>query len=307
VAHLHAHFAHDPALIAQIAHKLVGIPYSFTAHARDLLQVPRAVLRERIQQASAVVTCCRTNLDYLEEVAPGERHKFSLVYHGVNLEGFQPAARPAAPPGEPPLVLSVGRLVEKKGYLDLFEALRRVKDGGARFRCEIYGDGPQRAELEARLTALGLAGEVVLAGTRTQAELIPIYQRAALFALAPTVTEDGDRDGIPNALAEAMAVGLPVVVTRVGGIPEIVSHGREGLLYTPHDAAGLAEGIAALLGSEPMRRALGQAARRQVCEHFDLAQAALRLKDLFARVLSPAAIELGDAAALPQVPVTHEP
>jgi glycosyltransferase involved in cell wall biosynthesis len=279
---LHAHFAHDPALVAYLAHCLTGIPFSFTAHARDLYQVPEEPLRDRIRQASAVVTCCRANLDYLTRIAPSQRSKFALVYHGVNLKDFQPASGLAAsPPAEVPVILSVGRLVEKKGFQDLLQALLLVKVRGIRFRCMIYGDGPLCKPLQRWVVEHGLGTAIVLNGDRTQRELIPAFQSASLFVLTPIQTEDGDRDGIPNVLLEAMAVGLPVVTTSVAGIPELVDHDRNGLLYAPHDVEGIASGIVALLQDTERRRHLGNAAAKKVAEQFDIAQSAQRLKTLF--------------------------
>jgi glycosyltransferase involved in cell wall biosynthesis len=280
--HLHAHFAHDPTLIAYLVHCIAGTPYSFTAHARDLYQVPEKTLTDRIRQASAVITCCRANLDYLNRVAPAQQSKFSLVYHGVNLKDFQPALKPGASPiPKPPLILSVGRLVEKKGFQDLLEALLLVKGRGERFQCEIYGDGPLCQQLKAWIEEHGLGGEIMLKGDRTQQELISIYQNATLFILTPVQTEDGDRDGVPNVLVEAMAVGLPVITTAVAGIPELVENNRNGLLYQSHDVQGISSGIIELLRNAEKRRQLGEAGSKKVMEQFDVVQAAKRLKTLF--------------------------
>ncbi|HWQ13749.1 MAG TPA: glycosyltransferase [Roseiflexaceae bacterium] len=312
VGHLHAHFAHDPALIALLAHKLTGIPFSFTAHARDLFQIPRHILVERAAAATALVTCCGANLAYLDEVLPPElRARVQLIHHGVNLEGFRPADRPApsdsgaagagmalrasgeapSPAGEDaaPLILSVGRLVEKKGFPDLLEACALLMARGRRFRCAIFGDGPLRTALAAQVERLGLAGVVELAGERPQRDLVPVFQRADIFALASFVTEDGDRDGVPNVLAEAMACGLPVVSTAVAGIPELVRHGANGLLCPARDVEALAAALARLLDDEGERRAMGAQARRTVVESFDMRAAAARLAGLFAQPMPVAA------------------
>ena len=143
IDHLHAHFAHDPTLIAYLMHGITGISFSFTAHARDLYQVHEKVLTDRIRQARAVITCCAANLQYLNRIAPSQQSKFSLVYHGVNLQDFQPVPnRDASSVPEKPIVLSVGRLVEKKGFQDLLQALLIVKERGEPFHCTFYGDGP---------------------------------------------------------------------------------------------------------------------------------------------------------------------
>jgi glycosyltransferase involved in cell wall biosynthesis len=295
--HLHAHFAHDPTLIALLTHKLTGISYSFTAHARDLFQIPQPALTERIAAASAVITCCAANLDYLNQsAAAADRAKIRLIHHGVDLRGFQPGTKNQEPRTEnleaddgsqfsvldsAPLILSVGRLVEKKGFPDLLLALAQIKQLGRRFRCAIYGEGPLYAELAAMIERLDLHDEVMLPGAVAQRDLIPVFQRADIFALAPFITEDGDRDGVPNVLVEAMACGLPVVSTAVSGIPELVVHDRNGLLVTPHDPAALADALVALLDDETRRAQLGAEARRTVIDHFDLRAAAHELCALF--------------------------
>jgi glycosyltransferase involved in cell wall biosynthesis len=281
IGHLHAHFAHDPTLIALLVHRLTGISYSFTAHARDLYQIPVAALGERIAEADAVVTCCGANLRYLHEVAPEVAPgKARLIPHGVELREFYPGPDPAPASGLP-LILSVGRLVEKKGFPDLLHACRLLKQRGYAFRCVIYGDGPLRDALAATIARLELAGDVVLAGEHPQEALLPVFQQATVFALTPFVTSDGDRDGVPNVLVEAMACAVPVVSTAVAGVPELVQHDVNGLLVAPHDIPAIADALAALLTDEPRRARLGAAARQTVVDHFDLHAAAEQLADLF--------------------------
>jgi glycosyltransferase involved in cell wall biosynthesis len=280
--HLHAHFAHDPTLIAFLVHRITGTPFTFTAHARDLYQVLEKPLVDRISESRAVITCCGANLDYLNQVAPAQQSKFLLVYHGVNLKDFQRLSAAATDPlRECPIILSVGRLVEKKGFLDLLRALLIVKGQGERFQCVIYGDGPLRQQLEAWIQEHGMADDVRLMGDITQQELVSIYQTADLFILTPVQTEDGDRDGIPNVLLEAMAVGLPVITTEVAGIPELVRNDQNGLLYPSHAVEGISSGILELLRNPDKRRQLGEAASKTVREEFDVVQAARRLKALF--------------------------
>lgn len=281
ITHLHAHFAHAPTLIALLTHMLTDIPYSFTAHARDLYQLPVAALTDRMREARAVVTCCAANVAYLERTVSEALHpKVQLIRHGVDLRAFQPGIRDDRH-ADPPLILSVGRLVEKKGFPDLLHACRHLKQRGYRFRCAIYGDGPLRAELERMIEQLGLTDEVALAGACTQDQLVRIYQRASVFALTPFVTDDGDRDGVPNVLIEAMACGLPVVSTSVGGIPELVLHDQTGLVAEPHEIESIAALLAVLLDDRERCARLGSAARRFVTDQFDLAVSARRLAALF--------------------------
>ncbi len=179
--------------------------------------------------------------------------------------------------------MSVGRMVEKKGFPDLLRACALLKERGYRFRCAIYGDGPLQGELEALIAKHGLGDMVALPGAVAQHELLPVLQSASIFALTPFVTEDGDRDGVPNVLVEAMACGVPVVATAVSGIPELVAHERNGLLVSPHDPAAIAEALAALLDDDARREEMGSAARQTVVEHFDLRAAARELAALFER------------------------
>ena len=280
--HLHAHFAHDPALVALLTSRLTAVPYSITAHARDLYQIPVPSLRTRVRDAEAVITCCATNVDYLRSVLPAPLHpRLRLIHHGVALDRFVPAARDDRAAVE---IVSVGRLVEKKGFPDLLQACSELKrsEGQAPFRLRIYGDGPLRADLTALRDRLGLADEVELVGERDGAEVLAAYQAADVFALTPCVTADGDRDGVPNVIVEAMACGLPVVTTDAGGIAEVVQHGVTGLVAAPRDVAALARHLGELVGDPLRRRALGSAGRRTVEEHFDVRSAASELSLVFA-------------------------
>ena len=284
---LHAHFAHDPTLIAMLAHMLSGIPYNFTTHARDLYQALPQTLVDKVAQATAVVTCCAANIAYLRRILPeGLGDKCKLIRYGVDLRRFSPTREwddPQRKGSAPPLILSVGRLVEKKGFLDLVAACSLLQRAGHRFRCEIYGEGSQHDELQAAVDQYDLAGKVVLAGAVTQQELIPVLRRADIFALTPFVTGDGDRDGMPNVLIEAMACGLPVVSTAIVGVPELVEHGRNGLLAQPRDVQYIAVALATLLGDARARRMLGMAAHCTVREQFSLDASARRLATLLDR------------------------
>jgi len=279
--HLHAHFAHDPALVAYLTHRLTGIPFSITTHARDLYQVPEPVLVDRIKSARAVITCCGANIHHLQRLIPPEaQKKLHLIYHGVDLEKFRPPTEGQGGNGLP-LVLSAGRLIDKKGFPDLLAALAGVHRAGIPFRCVIYGDGPLRSHLQDQIQQHGLQDTVCLEGVYTQAKLASVLPNASIFALTPRVMEDGDRDGIPNVLFEAMACGKPVVTTAVSGIPELVTHGENGLLFSPQDIPAIQAGLAALLQDKAARQRIGAAARQTVKDRFDLRSANLQLADLF--------------------------
>jgi glycosyltransferase involved in cell wall biosynthesis len=282
IEHLHAHFAHDPALVALLTRRLTGVPYSVTAHARDLYQIPVRSLLARARDATAVVTCCAANVDYLHAVLPSRLHRrLRLIHHGVELDRFVPAPRAEDAVARVDVV-SVGRLVEKKGFPDLLRACSVLRDGSTPYRLRVYGDGPLRGELTALRDELGLHEEVELVGERDGEDVLRAYQRADVFALTPLVTADGDRDGVPNVIVEAMACGLPVVTTDAGGITEIVEHGVNGLLAQPGDVPAIARHLAELIGDASRRRTLGEAGRRTVEEGFDVRSAAHELSGVFA-------------------------
>lgn len=285
IDHIHAHFAHDPTLIAQLVQMLTGISYSFTAHARDLVQIPPAALISRTEHATAVATCSATNMDYFKATLPASLlAKVKLIYHGVDTERFQPAAKREA--NDVPQIVSIGRLVAKKGFGDLVAACGLLHEQGQAFHCTIYGEGPLEGDLTRQIADLGLQEVVSLPGACTQREIVSALQGADLFALTPFVTEDGDRDGVPNVLVEAMACGLPVVSTAVAGIPELVRDGENGVLVAAHDVAGIAAALATLLGDSTRRVQMSAAARQTVIDSFDLRAGARQMVALFEQLTS---------------------
>lgn len=279
-AHLHAHFAHDPALVAMLVRDLTGLSYSFTAHARDLVQIPPANLDARAAGATAVITCCDANADYISSAVPaGLTAPLRVIHHGVELNQFSPP--PWRPAGATATLVTVGRLVEKKGFVHLLEALNAVQRSGHSITCQIYGDGPLRESLVSLRDSLDLGENVSFAGERGRADIVSALQDADIFVLTPVVTDDGDRDGIPNVLVEAMATGLPVVTTSTGGITELVSHERNGLVAAPGDVVDIATQISRLLERPQLRQELGAAARRTVEADYDVDAAAEQLEQIF--------------------------
>ena len=277
-SHVHAHFAHDPALVGMLVAKLTGLPFSFTGHARDLYQIPAESLAARAAHATTLVTCCEANVTYIRETLPDAQIPVEVIHHGVDLERFAPPA--SRDHGGAPVLVSVGRLVEKKGFGDLLHALSRLDEP---FSCRIYGDGPLHEELVQLRDELGLADRVEFMGARDSEEIVAALATADAFVLTPTETPDGDRDGIPNVLVESMACGLPVVTTTAGGITELVSHDVNGLLCEPEDVDGITRSIATVVADPELRHRLGAAGRRTVEADYDVNSAAARLEAIYSR------------------------
>ncbi len=282
VAHLHAHFANDPTLVAMFTHHLTGIPYSFTAHAKDIyVKTPPELLRTEAQQAKAVITCTEYNRKYLvNQVGLTSNGKLHCIYHGLDLSQFK-FERPRDSQRGAPIILSVARLVEKKGLNDLVCAADVLRRRGRCFQVEIIGDGPLRQGLEAQIMQLGLTGRVRLLGPLPHESVCSAYQRASIFALPCIVAADGDRDGIPNVLPEAMASGVPVVATPVSGIPELIEAELHGLLVPPNSPVQLAEALDRLLTQPELCGRLARAARHKVENCFSVERGASRLLALF--------------------------
>lgn len=283
IRHLHAHFCHGATTIAMLAGRLSGLPYSFTAHARDIYQQdlnPGDLLPLKLRRARFAVTCTAANKQHLDRLRPPQT-PLHAIYHGLDLSLFAPQSVKPVRTAKP-VILAVGRMVEKKGFTDLIRACRLLKDQGHDFECRIVGGADKHTEvIKAQISRLELENIVTLQPAVTQEQLRDIYAAGAVFALPCQVLDNGDRDGIPNVLAEAMAMKLPVVSTRISGIPELIEHGVNGLLVPQKDPEALAAAIARLLGDPALGARLGEAARAKVCCVFDATACILSLKSLF--------------------------
>ena len=272
--HLHAHFIDRAATVALVASRLLGVPYSLTAHASDIYVNP-VLLAEKLAGAKFVATCTGYNRDYLSQFGEGLfNHKLNCIYHGLELSRYR---RKPSPPPEKMILLTVGQLKERKGFRYLVQACRLLVDRGYAIECHIIGEGPLRADLEEQIRQLSLEGIVMLCGSLLHQEVIDQYQAAAVFVLPAVLGGDGDRDGIPNVILEAMAMELPVVSTSHSGIPEAVEDGVNGLLVPPSDEVALACAIAKLLDNPELQRQLGRNGRQMVAEKFDVERNVSRL------------------------------
>jgi colanic acid/amylovoran biosynthesis glycosyltransferase len=285
ITHLHAHFGSDATTVALLAARDIGGAYSFTAHARDIYhtyvspEIDAAKRHAKLAKAAFTVTVSDYNASHLRTLCPEAAERIYRLYNGIDLSLFSPTDR--AVPGR---ILAVGRLVEKKGFAVLVDACALLRDRGLAFDCRIIGDGPLQGALQDQIAGLGLADRVTLAGPMPQEQLADELGTAAIATLPCIITPDGDRDGLPTVLLEAMGKGIPVVTTTVTGGPEIVAEGETGLLCPPGDPEALADALEALLTDPEGARAMGIAGRRRAERLFDLATNARQLSGHFARM-----------------------
>ncbi len=317
IEHIHAHWATYPATAAYIISRLLDIPYSLTAHIYDATLI-RAMMREKFRQAEFVVTCTRWNRQLITAIVPEAKAKILVNYHGISLDKFVPNGRRVSQNQDNFHILSCGSLYPRKGFPDLLEACRFLRDRGWKFQCTIIGEGPLRSQLEGFIRKHHLTGYVQLRGALPQKEVIQHYRTADLFVL-PCMTDylGWDElttdpmlllevglaipfrpitDGIPNVLVEAMAMGVPVVSTPVAGIPELIKDGRTGLLVPERNPTALAKAIEHLLKDPGLRQELARKARDTVRRRFDRSKNICELVTIFTTQTQTAEKSLGQRA-----------
>ncbi len=280
VSHLHAHFATSAAEVARHAAAALARPFSVTAHAKDIFHesVSASALNSLVQDAAFIVTVSDYNVGHLRSVCRASRvTPIHRIYNGIDSTTLAPHGTSRLPAS----ILGVGRFVEKKGFdvfVDAVVALRGVRPD---VTATLIGTGRCEADLRARIERLGLAGVVTMAGALPQHEVLAAMRQHTVLAVPCVVGPDGDRDGLPTVIIEAMALGLPVVSTPVTGIPEIVRHGETGLMVPERNPFALAEALHGLIAHPPLRQRLARQARLLVEREFDARRSAVTLRDLF--------------------------
>jgi colanic acid/amylovoran biosynthesis glycosyltransferase len=274
IGHIHAHWATNPATGAYIIHQLTGIPYSLTAHAHDIF-VDQTMLEKKIKAAAFVVTISEYNRRYLQRFAEGE--SIRVLHCGVDTSVFVPPRRRHH---ETFTIVCVAALEEKKGHRYLIEALEGIAAQGIPFRCLLVGEGQLRSTLEEQILSAGLQEQVALLGGLPQSGILELLTNADVMILPSIRLDSGKQEGIPVALMEGMAMELPVITTRISGVPELVEDKVNGLLVPEKDPAALASAILALYQDLRYRQKLGENARKKVLADFDLTQSARVLLDL---------------------------
>ncbi|HEX4981666.1 MAG TPA: glycosyltransferase family 4 protein [Ilumatobacteraceae bacterium] len=276
--HLHAHFATAAAETARWASELSGVGWTVTAHAKDIFHDDHAdQFGRRIATAAAMVTVSEHNVEHIARVAPTKRVRF--VPNAVAPAAYH-EPRPSG------TVLCVARLVAKKGIDTLIDAAAELVVTISDLRVEVIGDGPLRSELEAQIVRLGLQDNVVLRGALRSDDVADAYNKASMLVMPCRVAADGDRDGLPTVILEAMARGLPVVSTDTVGIGEVVRDGETGLLVPADDAGAIANAIEKLWRQPALARTLGESGRALVTHRHDPGRCAKQLASVFDEVTS---------------------
>jgi glycosyltransferase involved in cell wall biosynthesis len=281
VRHLHAHFAGLAARTAWWLNRFCGIGFSFTAHANDIF-APKSFeisLGALVGSARAVVTVSDFAVQFLRGKFPQAAEKIHRVYNGIALDRFERADLSETRPA----IISVGRLIEKKGFCDLIEACRVLGQRGMDFRCQIIGEGPLESLLREQIARSGLTNRVALTGPLAQAEVIRRLARSTIFALACVAESGGGMDNLPTVVMEAMAAGLPIVATPIAGLPEMVEEGVSGFLIPENQPAALADALERLGSDRILRSSLGKAGRERAVELFRIEESGQKLRALFQR------------------------
>ncbi|MDK1493774.1 glycosyltransferase family 4 protein [Sinorhizobium sp. 7-81] len=281
---LHAHFIHTPASVTGYASIIAGVPWTCSAHAKDIWTSSDWELSEKLDRARWTVTCTRSGFEHLQSLT-ASKSRVHLSYHGLDLDRFPTfggdhSGRDGSDPADPVRIVSVGRAVAKKGYDILLKALSLLP-GDLNWRFEHIGAGELAGDLKKLARELGLADRVSWKGALDQTDVLQHYRDSDMFALACRVAADGDRDGLPNVLVEASSQRLPCVSTSVSGVPELLADNQNGLLVPPENPRALAVAIERLARDPDLRRQLGTAAERRVRAEFDHHSSVSQLIGLF--------------------------
>ena len=284
VDHIHAHYASHPALVAWIIHKFTGIAFSITVHAHDIF-VDQVMLETKISDAISVVSISEYNCRFLENImGQGIREKINIIHCGIqpslyadydNSFGSSNVFK----------IINVGSLQDYKGQIYLLEACKMLKKREIQFQCCIIGEGEERPHLEKMIKIFDLDDQVLLLGAMPQAQVAQFLTTGNCYVQPSIVTPSGKMEGIPVAIMEAFAAGLPVVATNLSGIPELVQPDKSGFLVPPADAMALANAIEAVMVDLSDAKILAEKGRSIVLDEFDLEKNALLLSKMFTRLV----------------------
>jgi len=269
---IHAHFLHTPASVARYAAHILDLPWSCSAHAKDIWTSPQWELKEKLDDCRWLATCTRFNAKYLSALASDPK-RVELVYHGLDFSRFlppdnHPQGRDGSQKDKPVRLICVGRAVHKKGHAGFLTALAKLpKD--LNWCLELVGGGELLPTLKDQAKRLGLSDRIIWAGALPQDDVLARYRSADLFVLNSRIAGDGDRDGLPNVLMEAQSQRLACLSTNVSAIAELIEHNVTGILVAADDSDALAKSLESLIINPALRHSLAEAALQRVHSQFD--------------------------------------
>ena len=283
-AWIHAHFLHTPASVARYGAMIMDLPWSCSAHAKDIWTSPDWEKSEKLNDCRWTTTCTKINAEHLAALAP-DPERVMLAYHGLDFSRFPPpqgarSSRDGRDGDDPVVIFSVGRAVEKKGFAGLLAALSKLPSG-LHWRFIHLGGGPQLPGLKKQAQKAGIAGRITWMGPQPQETVLEHYRVSDIFVLNCRVAGDGDRDGLPNVLMEAQALALPCLSTTVSAVPELIEDGETGLLVPADDPAALARALQRLIGDPALRARLGEAGMARTRAEFSIGRGIDRLAEKF--------------------------
>jgi glycosyltransferase involved in cell wall biosynthesis len=277
IRHIHAHFAWNAADCARIINKLTNIPFSLTAHQSDIHRYPER-LNEKLKEAKFILTCTKGNKEFLaSKYGDDIGSKVYAIYHGIDLSQFSPDIKKMVKDID---ILSIGALIKCKGFEYLIKACAKIKNHNIFRKCVIVGNGEEKANLKTLIQQLGLSDKIEIKDPVSHSEVTMLYERSKSFILPATIIDCAPH-GIPNVLAEAMVMGLPVIATNVPHIPELIENNKNGLLIADKDPLGLADAIREILSNEHLRFRLSEEARAKIIRDFDAKKHAQKIATLF--------------------------
>ena len=285
IVHFQAHFAHSPTSVAFFSSLLSDVPFSFFAHAKDIYTSDKRQLKEKINMARFVVTCTKFNKAYLSELAGNTQTPVFCVYHGINLDYFSSKEREikCKPPYQ---IITVARMTRKKGLENVYQALAVMRDKGIEFKHTLIGEGDDHSKIVALIKQLKLENLTQLCGTLTHEQVIDHYASSDLFVLGCLIADNGDRDGIPNVMAESMAMNLPVVATNVSGIPEFLEDRVTGLMVEQKDPMALANAMETLLTDNNLRQKVTLEAKKRITRDFNNKKLIIDLAGIYSKMIT---------------------
>ncbi len=287
ITHIHGHFAHSPTSVTMFAALLSGLPFSFTAHAKDIYTSNPEQLKEKIRLAEFVATCTEYNQRYLEGLRTDQSTPIYCIYHGIDLKLFSQTSDHSR--CNPPYrLLTVARMTEKKGLPTIYKALKLLKDRGLVFQHTLIGDGDDREAVTTLIDELSLSKYCSCLGTRTHTEVLKQFEKSDLFVLGCEIAKNGDRDGIPNVLVESLAMGVPALSTTVSAVPEILLNDQTGITVPPSNPEAMADGIQRILTDTDLRKTLIEGGHAHTRQHFNNYERTRQLAAVFTKHMAAA-------------------